>query len=109
MYGGLEETNERPSHWNLANVFFLALFRGGGGGGGGPDRGATSVTRFDVIASFDGIWTPVDALFFAFDAGRQMIIFDAFSKFEISIFFFGLKRQKTQKMGTIFLSRVGPP
>ncbi len=36
------------------------------------------MTRFDVIASFDGIWTPVDALIFAFDA---------ISKFEISIFF----------------------
>ena len=45
------------------------------------------MTRFDVIASFDGIWTPVDALIFAFDAGRQMFIFDAFSKFEISVIF----------------------
>ncbi len=45
------------------------------------------MTRFDVIASFDGIWTPDDALIFAFDEGRQIIIFDAFSKFEISQFF----------------------
>ena len=60
-----------------------------------------SVTRFDVIASFDGIWTPVDALIFAFDAG-QIIIFDAFSKFEISLFFWLKMQEKTQKMGIFF-------
>ncbi len=49
--------------------------------GQGPSSGASlqpvSVTRFDVIASFDGIWTPVDALIFVFDAGRQIDFFDA--------------------------------
>ena len=60
------------------------------------------MTRFDVIASFDGIWTPVDALFFAFDAGRQIIIFDAFSKFEISIFFWPKTSKKRKKWGQFF-------
>ncbi len=40
----------------------------------------TSVTRLDVIASFGGISIPVDALIFAFDAERQITIFDAILK-----------------------------
>ncbi len=56
-------------------------------GGGDAGAGAWNLTRFDAFASFDGIWTPVDALILAFDAERQIVVFDAISKFEISIYF----------------------
>ncbi len=42
-----------------------------------------SVTRFDVIASFDGFWGLRDALFWTFDAMRQIEFFYVILKFDI--------------------------
>ena len=60
------------------------------------------MTRFDAIASFDGIWIPIDALFFAFDAERQIIIFDAISNFKILILFWLKTLKKPQKIARFF-------